>query len=171
MRGMVMKQTLMNALKKHKFKNNDIITYVALNDEYDGSTPTDVANEIYTTFTGSNKDRQREVLDLIFDGVYGVVFNKTSKKFTLLDNKTMESAELEITVKNGSINFKANQAKIKIQITFNTPDVVKKTTDPQVLKEENASLLKRYGIEIKDPTLGPKDYKAIAKVFENMANV
>lgn len=169
-----MNAQLLAALKKHKFKNGDTITYVALNDESDKSTPTDVANEIYKTFTGSNTKDQRVLLDAIFDGVYDVVENVergAKTKFSLLDPKKMITAAL--TIKNngkGGIEFSTDNTNIKIQITINTPEVITKATNPQVAREENEALLKRFGVEIKKP-LKPADYKEIAEVFTNMSKM
>lgn len=172
---MAIDKNLLAALKKHKFKNKDVITYTELNDEFDTKTPTDVANQIYKTFKGSNTKDQKLFLDAIFDDVYAVIENtsKNSKtKFALMNPKNNTFADLYIKNNNkGGILFEANNTNIKIQIVINTPEVVEKNTPSDVLKLENEILEKKYGISINKPNLKSADYKAISKIFQNMANV
>ena len=161
-----MDERLISALKAHKFTNGSILSYAALNDENDKTTPTDVANTIYKTFKSDSPKNQQIFLDAIFDGVYQVIFNRTKKKFALL--KDDQSADLKVTVKKGTIEFSAEEANFKIRFNINTPEVVEAPTEPQIMKQENDTLSK-YGIEIKNKNLGPRDYIIIAKLFENMA--
>jgi hypothetical protein len=169
-----MNPQLLATLKKHKFKNGDTITYVALNNEDDKTTPTDIANEIYTTFMGSNVKEQRVMLDAIFDGVYDVIENveKGAKtKFSLLDKKKMTSTALTVANNGkGGIEFTTDNTNIDIQITINTPEVIAKMSNAQVAKKENDELLKSFGIKIERP-LNKIALKKVAELFTNMANM
>ena len=165
---MAISSNLLSQLKKHKFKNGDVITYTELNNPK-SETPTDIANEIYNTFNKSNTKDQKIILEAIFDGVYDIIENssKSSKnKFGLLDPKTKNFIELEIYTNNASIEFKTND-KIKISITINTPEVITKPTADQTFKLENDSL-KKLGVQLLDKNLSADDLSKLSEVFANM---
>ncbi len=168
---MAISSNLLSQLKKHKFKNGDIITYTELNNPNNTKTPTDIANEIYSSFNSSNTKDQKIILDAIFDGVYAVVENnvKGSKnKFGLLDSKSNTFSELVISNNNkGGIEFKSAN-KINISITINTPEVISKPTNDQTLKLENETL-KSLGVQITDKNLKADDFAKLADIFNNMA--
>ena len=137
---MAINTKLLKALKAHKFKNGDIITYTSMNDENDNKTITDVANEIYKSFVSSSVKDKMVILNAIFDGVYEVVENKSSNKgnFGLVDIKKGEFAELKISLVKDVILFSTTGTHIKLKFKIATPDVVKSTSDwpPSLSKKE-----------------------------------
>ena len=162
--------SLINELKAHDFKKSNILTYTALNDK-NIKGPTDIGNDISKLFKKQDiKNKfQLKVLEAMFDKVYAISVNKTSKKFHLTNTKTMDGADLEIINKGGVIEFKADKASFKFEaIKIHTPEVVTKPTDTEILKKENKILLK-HGVQIIDKNLNAANYKAIAEVFLNMS--
>lgn len=169
---MAISSNLLKQLKKHKFKNGDTITYTELNNSNNTKTPTDIANELYSSFNSSNTKDQKIILEAIFDGVFDIVENSTKNsknKFGLMEPKTKVFAELEIKNNGkGGLDFKSLNNKVNINITINTPEVINSTTNEQTLKQENEAL-KSFGVQIIDKNLKSEDFAKLAEIFNNMS--
>jgi len=162
---MAVNAQLLKVLKKHKFKNNDVITYTALNNNNDTKTVTDVANEIYKALMGSNKKDKMQILNAIFDGVYTVVENSSKKDtYGLVDEKNGEYAELEIKLVKDTIEFNTKNAKIKLNFKIGTPEVVEKPSN-WVGSKSKAELEK-----LLQSSKTKSDLEAIIGLLKNMVN-
>lgn len=136
---MSVSSNLLKQLKSYKFKNNAVITYKSLNDQYDSKTITDAENEIYKILTTGRTVDKIAILSAIFNGTGLDVAEDTKNKgkFILVDSKKGTFTTLELNKVKDTIEFKANDKNVKLQFKIATPDVVEKSTFWKDSKSKN----------------------------------
>ena len=115
---MAIDKSILDFLTKHKFKNNEVVSYVPMNDQSDKSTLTDTENKIASAFRTNNFADISTIIEAIFDDGKGgkVSKMKGGKANEFVYTVKDESFTVSYTVNNHVVTFTKGDKKMSIHI-------------------------------------------------------
>lgn len=143
------KNGIINFLTSYKHKDNEVISYINLNNKADGKTVTDTKNIIATAVKQKDTAFITDMIKAIYNVKGDVLFDTKTQKFVLIEKQNasnIKTSTVTMNIDDNTVSFILDGNKRKI--TFELPSIIE--TDWKKVKQDIANELSKSSIKSKD---------------------